>query len=110
MGESLPREVEVASYLILLDIFCGIIVSAIMYSINEDWTAGLGLIVSIVGFWVYLEIKKLNPQAWQMGIFLNLIGIALYLLGDVFIGLSGALVCLIVIFYLYQPNVRQHFQ
>lgn len=110
MGESIPKEVTIASYIILADIICGIIVSAIMFEINGDWTAGLGLIVSVVGIWVYLELRKLNPQAWQMGIILNLIGIGLYLLGDFFIGISGALVCLITIFYLYQPNVRQHFQ
>ena len=110
MSESIPREVTIASYIILLDIICGIIVSAVMYSFNEDWTAGLGLVVSIVGIWVYLELKKLNPQAWTMGIILNLVGIALYLLGDIYVGISGALVCIIAIFYLYQPNVRQHFQ
>ena len=108
MGE-IPREVTIASYIILADIIAGIIVSVIMFNMNGDWTAGLGLVVSVVGIWVYLEIKKLNPQAWQFGIILNFVGIALYLLGDIFVGLSGAILCIVTIFYLYSPNVRVHF-
>lgn len=110
MGENIPKEVTYASYIILLDILCGIIVSVIMYNIYPDWTSGLGLIVSIVGIWVYLEIKKMNPQAWQLGILLNLVGIALYLLGDVTIGISGALLGVISVLYLYSPDVRKHFE
>ncbi|MFW9907655.1 MAG: hypothetical protein ACFFEF_03695 [Candidatus Thorarchaeota archaeon] len=111
MGESgIPKEVTYASYIILLDIFTGIIVSAIMYYLYEDWTAGVGLIIAIVGVWVFLEIKKMNPTAWQLGIILNLAGLALYLLGNIMVGLSGALLCLISVIYLYSPAVRQHFQ
>ncbi|MFW9919374.1 MAG: hypothetical protein ACFFED_07230 [Candidatus Thorarchaeota archaeon] len=105
----IPKEVTIASYIILADIFTGIIVSAIMFDINGDWTAGLGLVVSVVGIWVFMEIRKLNPQAWQFGIILNFVGIALYLLGDIFIGISGALLCIVTIIYLYSPNVRVHF-
>ncbi|MCK5238176.1 MAG: hypothetical protein KAR33_01440 [Candidatus Thorarchaeota archaeon] len=110
MGESIPQEVTYASYIILADIIVGIIVSIIMYDLNGDWSAGVGLIVAVVGIWVYLELKKMNPQAWQLGIILNLVGMALYLLGDFFVGLSGALLCLISVIYLYSPNVKQHFQ
>ncbi len=108
MGE-IPREVTIASYIILADIITGIIVSIVMFQINGDWTAGVGLIVAVVGIWVFLEIKKLNPQAWTLGIILNLVGIALYLLGDITIGIPGALLCIITVFYLYQPNVKSHF-
>jgi hypothetical protein len=105
-----PKEVTTASYIILLDIICGIVVSAIMWEINGDWTAGIGLVIAIVAIWVYLEIKKMNPQAWQLGIILNLVGIALYLLGNVYTGIPGALLGIISVLYLYSPNVRKHFQ
>lgn len=110
MGENIPKEVTYASYIILLDILCGIIVSVIMYDINGDWTAGVGLIIAIIGIWVFLEIKKLNPQAWQLGIILNLAGIALYLLGDILIGIPGALLGVVSVLYLYSPDVRKHFE
>ncbi len=110
MGENIPKEITTASYIILLDILCGIIVSIIMYDINGDWTAGVGLIIAIIGIWVFLEIKKMNPQAWQLGIILNLAGIALYLLGNIYIGIPGALLGVISVLYLYSPNVRKHFE
>ncbi len=105
----IPKEITLASYLILLDVIAGIIVSIVMYEINDDWTSGLGLIVAVVGIWVYLELKKMNPQAWQLGIILNLVGIALYLLGEIEIGIPGALLSIITVIYLYSPNVKQHF-
>ncbi len=109
-GREYSKGSNICELLILLDILCGIIVSVIMYDIYPDWTSGLGLIVSIVGVWVYLEIKKMNPQAWQLGIILNLVGIALYLLGDLLIGISGALLGVISVLYLYSPDVRKHFE
>ncbi len=108
MGENVrPKEVTYASYLVLAEVIAGLIVAGINLYMWGDWTDGLGLIMAIVGIWIYFQILKQDPQAWTIAVVFSIAAIVLYALGE---NWPGAILSLIAVIYLNMPDVKTHFQ
>ena len=53
-----PKEVTIAGYLVLLESIAGLIVGGLMYAIFEDELSLLGVVLAVIGFWLYTQILK----------------------------------------------------
>jgi len=108
MGENVrPKEVTYASYIILAEVIAGLIVAGLNFYLYEDWTSGLGLLMAIIGIWIYFQILTQDHQAWTIAVIFSIAAIALYAYGD---NWPGAILSLIAVIYLNMPDVKTHFQ
>lgn len=102
-----PKEVTIAGYLVLLESLAGLIVGGLMYALWEDELSLLGIILAVVGFWLYTQILKQDYSAWMMTVIFNVIAVFLYWTGDNWPGIMLSIICLV---YLISPNVKVHFE
>lgn len=108
MGENArPKEVTIASYIVLAEVIAGLITAGLNFYWWGDWTAGLGLIMAVIGIWIYFQILKQDSQAWTIAVVFSIAAIVLYLFGD---NWPGAILSLIAVIYLNLPDVKVHFQ
>ncbi len=107
-----PQEVKIAAWLVLLESIVGAISGGVAYYIAEEYGYGgndlalLGVVLAIVGFWLYFQIMGQDYTAWNMAVIFNILAIFLYATGENWAGVILSLICLL---YLVQPNVKQHF-
>jgi len=107
-----PQEVKIAAWLVLLESIVGAISGGVAYYISEEYGYGgndlalLGVVLAIVGFWLYFQIMGQDYSAWNMAVIFNILAIFLYATGENWAGVILSLICLL---YLVQPNVKQHF-
>ncbi|UCE09307.1 MAG: hypothetical protein JSW61_10045 [Candidatus Thorarchaeota archaeon] len=105
-----PREVTYAAFIVFLDAIAGLVSGAISYMIWEDWTAGIGVILALIAFWLYFQILKQDNQAWTLAVIFNIAAIFLYASGGIVNNSAGILLSIISVIYLNLPDVRKHFQ
>ncbi|MHA1577725.1 MAG: hypothetical protein ACTSU3_10230 [Candidatus Thorarchaeota archaeon] len=106
-GETRPQQVTIASYLIIADVVTGLIIAGIGFATYEDWTNGIGILMALIGIWIYFQILKQDSQAWTIAVIFNIAAAALYAYGD---NWPGAILSLITVIYLNLPDVKVHFQ
>ena len=109
MGEARPQEVTIAGFILLMDAIAGIVTGAIWYYFWESWTAGLGVIIALIAFWLYPQILKQKEQAWNIAVIFNLIAIFLYATGWDYSSIAGIALSIFTIIYYNLPNVKVHF-
>lgn len=102
-----PKEVTYAGWLILAESITGLIVGGVEYAIWENELSLLGVVLAIIGFWLYTMILKQDYAAWMMAVIFNILAIFLYAAGDNWPGVVLSLICFI---YLITPNVKVHFE
>ncbi len=108
MGENVrPKEVTYASYIVLAEVVAGLIVAGLNFYLYESWTSGIGLLMALIGIWIYFQILTQDPQAWTIAVIFSIAAIALYAYGD---NWPGAILSLIAVIYLNMPDVKVHFQ
>ncbi|MHA1909109.1 MAG: hypothetical protein ACW98Y_17575 [Candidatus Thorarchaeota archaeon] len=108
MGENVrPKEVTYASYIVLAEVIAGLIVAGINFALYESWTSGIGLLMAVVGIFIYFQILKQDSQAWTIAVIFSIVAILLYAYGD---NWPGAILSLIAVIYLNMPDVKVHFQ
>jgi hypothetical protein len=98
-----PQEVKIAGILVILNSITGIIVSAIGL---PSETAIIGLVFSLIGFWLYGQINSQSEQAWNWAVIILIIAAVLYAIDW---NIPGVGLSLITFFYLNIPNTKRHF-
>jgi hypothetical protein len=106
MGEARPQEVNIAAFILLVDAIAGIVTGALWYYWYEDWTAGLGVIIALIAFWLYPQIQNQKEQAWNIVVIFSLIAIFLYATSWNYPGIA---LSIFTIIYYNLPNVKVHF-
>lgn len=107
-----PQEVKIAGWLVLLESIVGAISGGVSYYISEEYGYGgndlalLGIVLAIVGFWLYFQILGQDYSAWNIAVIFNILAIFLYATGENWAGVILSLICFL---YLVQPSVKQHF-
>ena len=101
-----PQEVKIAGILVLLNSIAGLIVSGMNFIIWESTTSIIGLVFSLIGFWLYGQINSQSQQAWSWAVIILLIAAVLYGIDG---NIPGVGLSLITFFYLNVPNTKQHF-
>ncbi|MHA2378849.1 MAG: hypothetical protein ACXADO_07110 [Candidatus Thorarchaeota archaeon] len=102
-----PREVSIASYIILLDAIAGIITGGIGFVIWEDAASGAGIILGLIAIWLYFQILKQDRMSWTLAVIFNIAGILLYAYGE---NWAGVVLSAISVIYLNLPDVSKHFR
>lgn len=108
----IPKEVLMAGRLVLLESIVGAISGGVAYYISEEYGYGgndlalLGIVLAIIGFWLYFQILHQDYTAWNMAVIFNILAIFLYATGENWPGVILSLICFL---YLIQPNVKQYF-
>ncbi|MDF1540886.1 MAG: hypothetical protein P1Q69_18460 [Candidatus Thorarchaeota archaeon] len=85
----------------------GLITAGLNFYWYEDRTSGLGLLMAVIGIWIYFQILKQDSQAWTIAVVFSIAAILLYAYGD---NWPGAILSLIAAIYLNIPDVKVHFQ
>jgi hypothetical protein len=101
-----PQEVKIAGILVLLNAITGLIVSGINFAIWESATSIIGLVFSLIGFWLYGQINGQSQQAWNWAVIILLIAAVLYGIDG---NIPGVGLSLITFFYLNLPDTKRHF-
>jgi hypothetical protein len=101
-----PKEVKIAGFLVLINAIVGIIVSAIDYIIWKSEVAAIGLVFSLIGFWLYGQINNQSQQAYNYAMIIFIIAVVLYAIG---LNWPGVILSLITILYLNHPDTKRHF-
>jgi hypothetical protein len=102
----IPREVQIAGWLVLLESITGLIIGGFEYAVYENELSLLGAVMAIVGFWIYFQILKQDYSAWNIAVIFNVFAIVLYFVGDNIPGVGLSLICLL---WLISPNTKVHF-
>ncbi|MHA1958966.1 MAG: hypothetical protein ACW99U_01965 [Candidatus Thorarchaeota archaeon] len=105
-----PKEVTYAGIIVLLDAIAGLISGAVSYIIWEDWTAGVGVVLALIAFWLYFQILTQDSQAWTLAVIFNIAAIFLYATGGIINNSAGIMLSIISVIYLNLPDVKKHFQ
>ncbi len=106
-GGPRPKEVTIASYLILAASFTGLIVGGLSYAFWEDELSLLGIVLAVVGFWLYTQVLNQDYSAWMMSVLFNIIAIFLYATGSNWPGVALSVICVL---YFISPNTKVHFE
>ncbi|MBN2230776.1 MAG: hypothetical protein JW779_14400 [Candidatus Thorarchaeota archaeon] len=112
MGETetqtkeLPPKVKITSYFILAEVIAGLIIAGYGLYLWGNWENGIGLVMAIIGIWVYFRFIKLDPQAWTIAFIFNIAAAVLYAIGE---NWPGVILSVLVIFFLLMPDVKSHF-
>ena len=101
-----PQEVKIAGILILLNALAGLIVSAINFIVWESATSVIGLVFSLIGFWLYGQINNQSQQAYNWAMIILIVAVVLYALD---LNWPGVGLSLITLLYLNNPNTKRHF-
>ncbi len=102
-----PKEVTWAGWLILIESLTGLIVGGVEYAIWENDLSLLGVVLAVIGFWLYTMIIKQDYAGWMMAVIFNIIAIFLYFAGDNYPGVVLSIICFV---YLVLPTTRVHFE
>lgn len=102
----IPQEVKIASWLVLASAITGLIVSALYFATWGEATSAIGLVLSLIGFWLYGQIKAQSQQAWNWAMIILIIAIVLYAFDD---NWPGVILSLLTLLYLNNPNTKRHF-
>ena len=63
MGEetgTLPREVQFAAWLVLIESIVGVIIGGFEFALYENELSLIGAVLAIIGFWIYFQLLNVS--------------------------------------------------
>ncbi len=102
-----PFEVTIAIVLLIGNALIGLFVAGVGLALWGDALSLAGVVLALMAIWAAFGMMRDDPAAWTIAILAAFIGIPLYAVS--FLAIEGIILCIITLFYLNLPKVKQHF-